>query len=98
MLRHSGFTSRARLVHLPPHNPSDLYLGFVPAGLRQVVGHLQPQPGFRAATKGFVETDRHLRRNTGLAVHQIVERLPCQANTPSQPRQFAVSSALRLPG
>jgi hypothetical protein len=37
-----GFASQARLVHLPPHNPFDLNLAFVLAGLRQVVGHLQP--------------------------------------------------------
>ena len=32
--------------------------------------------GFRAAAERFVETDRHLRRNTAPAVDQIVQRLP----------------------
>jgi len=53
------FASRVRLFRLPPHNPLDLNLGFVLAGLCQV------------------KTDRHLWRNTGLAIHKVVERLPC---------------------
>src|SRR5215469_865849 len=73
----SIFASRARLFQLPSHDPFDLNLGFVLAGLCQVISHLQPQPRFRAAAERFVETDRHLRRNTGLAVHKVVERLPC---------------------
>src|SRR5215469_5797864 len=76
-LPRSRFTSRAPLVQLPPHNPFDLNLGFVMAGLRQIVGHLQPQPRFRATTERFVEADRHLRRNTALGVHKVVEGLPC---------------------
>src|SRR6516225_12504880 len=62
------------LYQLPPHNPFDLNRGFVLAGLRQVVGHLQPKPCFRATAERLVETDRHLRRNTGLAVYKVVER------------------------
>src|SRR6516162_141090 len=70
------FASRARLFQLPSHNPFDLNLGFVLAGLCQVIGHLQPQPRFRTTAERLVETDRHLRRNTRLAVHKVVERLP----------------------
>ena len=65
------------LYQLPPHNPFDLNLGFVLAGLRQVVGHLQPKPCLRATAERLVETDRHLRRNTGPAVYKVVERLSC---------------------
>src|ERR1700730_1456137 len=56
-LPHSGFASRARLIQLPPHNPLDLNLAFVLAGLREIVGHLQPQPRFRATAERLVETD-----------------------------------------
>src|SRR6516164_11815785 len=41
-LPHSRFTSGARLFQLPSHNPFDLNLAFMLAGLRQVEGHLQP--------------------------------------------------------
>src|SRR6266446_4813799 len=75
-LPRSGFTSGARLVQLPPHDPLDLDLAFVLAGLREIVGHLQPQPRFRAPAERLVETDRHLRRNPALTVHKIVEGLP----------------------
>jgi hypothetical protein len=34
---------RPRLFQPPPHNPFDLNFAFVLVGLRQVVGHLQPQ-------------------------------------------------------
>ena len=64
---------------LPPHNPFDLNLALVLAGLRQVISHLQPQPRFRTTTERLVETDRHLRRNTALAVYKIVEGLPRHA-------------------
>jgi hypothetical protein len=36
--------------------------------LREVVGHLQPQPGFGAAAECLVETDRHVGRNAARAV------------------------------
>src|ERR1700730_119436 len=75
-LPHSGFASPARVVQLLPHNPLDLNLAFVLAGLREIVGHLQPQPRFRATAERLVEADRHLWRNTALTVHKIVEGLP----------------------
>src|SRR5713101_6424729 len=53
----SGFASRARLLHLPPRDPSDFDLAFVLAGLRKIVGHLQPQPGLRTTTERLVEAD-----------------------------------------
>src|SRR5215472_2043052 len=71
-----AFASRARLFQFSPHNPFHLNLAFMLAGLRQVVGHLQPSPCFSATAKCLVEADRHLRRNTGLAIHKVVERLP----------------------
>src|SRR5262249_15155416 len=75
----SGFTSWARLHHFPPYNSFDLNLAFALACLREIVGHLQPQPGFCATAERLVEADRHLRRNTGLTVYEVVERLPRHA-------------------
>ena len=72
-----SFTGAARPP--PPHNSFDLDLAFALAGLGEIVRHLQPQPRLRATAKGLVETDRHFRRNTALAVHNIVEGLPCHA-------------------
>src|SRR5260370_28159206 len=43
----SRFASRARLLQLPPRDPLDFDLAFVPAGPRQVGGHLHPPPKFR---------------------------------------------------
>jgi hypothetical protein len=72
----SRFASRARLLQLPPRDPFDFDLAFVPAGLREIVGHLQPQPSFRATAERLVEADRHLWRNTALAVNKVIEGLP----------------------
>src|SRR5439155_12032091 len=60
--------SRVRLVQLAPGHRLDVDVGFALAGLREVVGHLQPQPGFGAAAECLVETDRHIRRNAALAI------------------------------
>jgi hypothetical protein len=68
-----------RFVQLAPGHWLDVDVGFVLAGLREVVGHLQPQPHFRAAAECLVETDRHFRRNAAFAVDQIVEGLPRHA-------------------
>jgi exodeoxyribonuclease V alpha subunit len=56
-------SSRVRFVQLAPGHWLDVDVAFVLAGLREVVGHLQPQPCFRAAAECLVETDRHIRRN-----------------------------------
>src|SRR5258708_27547796 len=72
----SRFASRARLLQLPPRDPLDFDLAFVPAGLREIVGHLQPQPSFRATAERLVEADRHFWRNTALAVYKVIEGLP----------------------
>src|SRR6516165_238590 len=66
---------RRRCSSNSPHNPFDFNLAFVLAGLREVVGHLQPQPSFRATAECLVETDC-LRRYSALTVHEIVEGLP----------------------
>jgi hypothetical protein len=66
---------RVRFVQLAPGHRLDVDVGFLLAGLREVVGHLQPQPRFRAATECLVEPDRHIRGNAAFAVDQIVEGL-----------------------
>src|SRR5262245_22295141 len=60
--RTSKSASRAGCGYLPPQNPFDFNLALVLAGLCEVVGHLQAQPGFRATPERLVETDRHLGR------------------------------------
>src|SRR5467141_812061 len=70
-----GALSRVWFVQLVPGHRLDVDVGFVLAGLREVVGHLQPQPGLRAAAECLIEADRHVRRNAALAVDQIVEGL-----------------------
>jgi hypothetical protein len=42
-------------VQLAPGHRLDVDVGFVLAGLREIVGHLQPQPRFRAAAECLVE-------------------------------------------
>jgi len=51
-----GFTSGAGRFQLRPHNPFDLNLGFVLASVREIVGHLERSPVFRAVA-GRAETD-----------------------------------------
>jgi len=45
--------------------------------------HLELQPTFRRATKGFGQADSHLWRNAGMAIQQEGERLAADA----QPRR-----------
>src|ERR1700687_6162460 len=72
-LRNGTVDSRGR--RNPPHFEAPLTLHC----LAQVIVHLHGEPQFRAAAKGFVQADRHLRRDTALAVDEIVERLPRHA-------------------
>src|SRR5580658_4107315 len=64
------------LGHMPA---ADFDFALVLAGLGQIVGKLHPQPGFRSAAKGLREADRHLRADSRLAMNNIVERLPANA-------------------
>jgi hypothetical protein len=68
-----------RFVQLAPGHWLLVDVGFVLAGSREVVPHLQPQPSFGAAAKCLVETDRHVGGNAALAVDRIIERLPRHA-------------------
>jgi len=43
------------------------------AGLREIVGHLLPQPGLRAAAKGLVEPQGHFAREAGHTIKQAGE-------------------------
>ena len=38
-----------------PSHRLDVDVGFVKASLREIIGHLQPQPGFRATAECLVE-------------------------------------------
>jgi 3-hydroxy-D-aspartate aldolase len=53
--------SRVWFVQLAPGHRLDVDIGFVLASLREVVGHLQAQPGFRAAAECLVKAVRHIR-------------------------------------
>jgi hypothetical protein len=59
----------------------DLDLALAFPGLRQIVGELHPQPCFRGATKRLREPDRHLGADPRLAVDDVVERLPSDAES-----------------
>ena len=63
--------SRLRL----PRKPGDLNRIRPVGDLGEVVLHLQPQPGFRAAAEGLGQTNRHFRRHAGVAVEQLGQRL-----------------------
>ena len=54
----------------------NLNFGSMPAGLRQVIIHLYPQPGIRRAAEGLFKTDRHFRRHTAAPRHDIMQLLP----------------------
>ena len=47
----TALASRARLVQLAPSHGLDVDLAFMLTGPREIVSHLQPQPGFRAAAE-----------------------------------------------
>jgi hypothetical protein len=55
---------------------ADLDLALVFAGLSEIIRKLHPQPRFRCAPKRLRKPDCHFRANPGLAVDDIVERLP----------------------
>jgi hypothetical protein len=40
-------------------------------GLRHVVSSLHAVPRFGPAAEGFVQPNRHFRRNPGMAVHKV---------------------------
>src|SRR5260370_28125341 len=70
----SRFASRARLLQLPPRDPFDFDLAFVPAGLREIVGPFRPPPKFRATPARLFQAERHLSRNTPLAPNHRLTR------------------------
>ena len=45
----------------------DFQLAGMPVCLPQVIGHLQPQPGLRPATKGLRQADGHFSGDAALA-------------------------------
>src|ERR1019366_8589139 len=49
------------------------------AGSCEIVGKLHSKPGFRRAAKGLREANRHLGADARLAVNDVVERLPADA-------------------
>ena len=56
-------------------DPSHFYLIRVLVGLGEAVLHLEAKPHLRTGTEGLRKPYRHLRRNSGLGVHQIIESL-----------------------
>ena len=74
-------------------NPLNLDVVGVFVGLGEVVLHLQAQPYVGAATEGIGKPYRHFRRDSGLAVHKVVEGLALDAKTF---RRFRNGEAERL--
>src|ERR1017187_10427593 len=58
---------------------ADLDFAFVLAGCREVVRKLHAQPRLLSAAERFGQPDRHLRADAGLAVDDVIERLPGDA-------------------
>src|SRR5208282_1625168 len=58
---------------------ADFDFALVFAGLCEIICKLHPQPSFWRAAKGLREADRHLGADARLAVNDVVERLPADA-------------------
>src|SRR5260370_8165258 len=72
----SRFASRARLLQLPPRDPFDFDLAFVPAGLREILGPLPPHPNFPPPAHPLCDAAPHLRRNTPLSSITLIDGPP----------------------
>src|SRR5712664_2247478 len=57
-----------------------------PHGLREVVGRLKPKPRICAAAERLVETDRHFRRDSRMAIEDVGELLAADAELLSRVR------------
>ena len=82
----------------------DLDLVGVPHRLGEIVGRLKAQPRVGAAAECLVETDRHLRRNAGMAIDEV-GKLPAADAEPLRrlragPARFVlhIAPALRYNG
>jgi len=58
---------------------ADLDFALVFAGLREIVGELHAEPGLGRAAEGLRQPDGHLWANARLAVNDVVESLPADA-------------------
>ena len=67
---------RGAALQLAPHHRFDVDLALMLAGLHEGVGHLKPQPRFGSTAESLVESDRHIRPNSVLAVYKIIEGPP----------------------
>lgn len=54
----------------------DLDIGFMLAGLGQLIGHLHPQQRVGLDSKSLFTPDRHIGREARIAVPQGAQRLP----------------------
>src|SRR5215831_13632829 len=63
------------------HICKELYLdtALMLAGLREVIGCLQPQPMVGVRPPGFFKADRHICGNSSVAIEDTRERVPCNA-------------------
>src|SRR5258708_21589830 len=71
---------------------ADFALGF--KGLGKIVVRLHPQPGLRGAAESFCEADCHFRADSGALIHEIIQRLPGNAER-LRSRGYAQSERLK---
>src|SRR5579885_2173359 len=88
------FSRRLTVSRRFAHYPFHLDGAFVLHRLCEVVIHLKTQPDTGAATERLFKPDRHLRRNSALAVNEIVERLSRHAQN-FRPCRHAQSQGIK---
>jgi len=70
----------------------DSYLGVALAGWPEVALHLHAEPGVRGGAEDLLEADRHVGRETAVAVEQLGQRLAGNA----EPDTSGVKQAFRM--